>query len=69
METNIKKLPKSVHIELERQNKARRLADLPQLTVQVKVCHNCGRRYESLNNRRCGCTSYMTTSIQGRELI
>ena len=68
MET-IKRLPQSQHVELAKQNKARRLADLPQLQVTVKRCYDCGRQYEALGSYRCGCTNHMTTSIQGRELI
>jgi len=64
-----KKLPSIVHSDLELQNKARRLSGLPQLRITIKTCVDCGRQYESLHNRRCGCRLHLTQSIQGRELI
>lgn len=65
----IKRLPKSVRIELELQNKARRLSNMQELQVKIYTCPDCGRRYESLNRRRCGCIQRQSVTLQGHQVL
>jgi hypothetical protein len=65
----VKKLPSFLARELQEVSKARRLANLPPLRPTVRSCLACRKRFESLGNRFCGCTSRSSVSYAGREIL
>lgn len=51
----VRRLAPPVVKELELKNAARRDAGLREIRVKVRTCLACGRFFESMGNRTCGC--------------
>jgi hypothetical protein len=70
VDCEVKKLGKYEQLELEHQNKARKAAGLPLLSVKVKSCLGCGLRMETLSRRMCAkCRDERATSLSGIDVI
>lgn len=57
-EKPVKKLPPSVHRDIELKNHARRLANLSPMKVSINKCKHCGGNFETIDSKKdhCGCS-------------
>lgn len=65
----VKKLPPAVQRDFESKNRARKSAFLSPLSITVRKCLVCGKPFESVGNRLCGCTPRSMMAYGGREIL
>ncbi len=65
----VKKLPPTIQRDFESKNRARKSAFLSPLSISIRSCLVCGKKFESVGNRLCGCTPRSMMAYSGREVL
>jgi len=68
-QAKVKVLSRSEYQTISEMNKARKLAGLKPLEIKVRKCLGCGRSFESIGNRFCGCLERETGTLAGRDVL
>ncbi len=65
----VKKLPPTIQRDFDSKNRARKSAFLSPLSITVRSCLICGKKFESVGNRLCGCVPRSMMSFAGRDVL